>query len=224
MDWLIHLAGALLVASMVMTGLRPLRMLALAAGLAALAWAVLGGAGWVVILWTGLFVLANAVQLAIMVQRGRTGDLRAEERELLGHVLGVEEPSGQRRLLDLMRWRDVAPGEVLIREGQGEPPLVYVATGAGQVRVGDRTVGACGSGDFLGEMSLVSGQRATASVIAESAMRVAVFDRDALRQLSSSAPELGSVIAKAINQSLAAKVVRMNRAGEVDFGGGAGEA
>lgn len=213
MDGLIHLAGALLVGAMVMTGLRALRIMALCAGLIALAWAVLTDAGWAAMLWTGLFVLANAVQLAIMVQRGRTGDLRAEERELLGHVLGVEEPAGQRRLLDLMRWRDVAAGAVLIREGQAEPPLVYVASGAGAVEAGGRVVGTCGAGDFLGEMSLVSGQRATASVTAREPMRIAVFDRDALRQLSRSAPELGSVIAKAINQSLAAKVVRMNQAG-----------
>lgn len=213
MDWLIHLAGALLVGAMVMTGMRALRFMALGAGAVALVWAVLTGGGWAAILWASLFVLVNAVQLAIMVQRGRTGDLRAEERELLGHVLGVQEPAGQRRLLDLMRWRDVAAGAVLIREGQAEPPLVYVACGTGEVEAGGRVVGTCSGGDFLGEMSLVSGQRATASVTAREPMRIAVFDRDALRQLSRSAPELGSVIAKAINQSLAAKVVRMNEAG-----------
>ncbi|MFN4112626.1 MAG: Crp/Fnr family transcriptional regulator [Sphingomonadaceae bacterium] len=214
MDWLMHLAGAVLAAAMAMTSLRSMRLLLLVAGVIGLAWLIsVGvGAGWLI--WVCLFVIINGVQIAIMIQGGRTGDMRAEERELLSYVLQVEDPTGQRRLLDLMRWRDVPAGETLIREGEADPPLVYLASGSGVVTVGGRAVSACGTGDFLGEMSLVTGQRASATVTAGEPMRIAVFDRDALRQLTRSAPELGSVLAKAINQSLAAKVVRMNRAEE----------
>ena len=121
--------------------------------------------GWVIAIWPALLVAVNAAQLAAMIQRSRTGDQREEERELLGHVLGIEEPAGQRRLRDLLRWRDVAEGEVLIREGQAEPPLVYIARGIGRVEHDGRPVGVCGAGDFLGEMSLVSGQLAIAIAI-----------------------------------------------------------
>ena len=212
MDILIHLAAALLVAAMVMTTLRRLRVVALAAGLLAVSGLALSGGPVSAILWAGLFVLVNAVQLAVMLYRSRTGDMRTEERELLEHVLRIEEPARQRRMLDLLRWRDVATGEMLIREGQAEPPLVYVASGSGLIDHGGRTVGTCGPGDFLGEMSLISGQRATASVIVQDAMRVAIFDRDALALLSRTAPEIGSALAGALNQGLAAKVMRMNRA------------
>lgn len=211
MEFLPHLAGALLVGSMVMTSIRALRLVALAAGAAALGWVLLDGRGWDLAIWPALLVLVNAAQLASMIRRSRTGDQREEERELLGHVLGVEEPAGQRRLRDLLRWRDVPAGEVLIREGQGEPPLVYIASGAGRVEHAGRPVGLCGAGDFLGEMSMVSGQRASASVVVTEAMRVAVFDRDALAQLSRATPEIGEALARAINRALADKVVRMNR-------------
>lgn len=211
MEFLMHLAGALLVASMAMTSMRTMRMLALAAGLCALVWVLLAGKGWLLAIWPALLVAVNGAQLAVMIQRSRTGDQREEERELLGHVLGIEEPAGQRRLRDLLRWRDVATGEVLIREGQADPPLVYIARGSGRVEHEGRPVGVCGAGDFLGEMSLVSGQRASASVVVSEPMRVAVFDRDALTQLSRSMPEVGNAIGKAINRALADKVMRMNR-------------
>ena len=211
MELLAHLAGALLVGSMAMTSMRALRVLALTAGLCALGWVAAEGGDWALALWPALLVLVNAAQLAIMIQRGRTGDQRAEERELLGLVLGIEEPSNQRRLRDLLRWRDVAAGEVLIREGQAEPPLIYIASGAGRVEHAGRAVGVCGAGDFLGEMSLVSGQRASASVVATEPLRVAVFDRDVLAQLSRASPDIGNAIARAINRALADKVVRMNR-------------
>ena len=76
--------------------------------------------------------------------------------------------------------------------------------------VDGKAVGACGPGDFLGEMSLISGQTATATVTASEAMRVARFDREALAQLARAAPEVGRALDSALNRSLAAKVLRMN--------------
>ncbi len=117
-----HLAAALLVASMLMTSMRPLRVLALLAGLAALLYLILAGTFAAFHVWLVLFVAANAVQLAVLLYRSRTGDLGREEHELLEHVLRVEEPSRQRRLLGLLQWRDADEGEVLMRQGQASPP------------------------------------------------------------------------------------------------------
>lgn len=209
---LAHLAAVLLVAAMLMTSMWRLRLLALAAGIAALAHVGLRGAFAAWHVWLALFVIANAVQLAVLLYRSRTGDMGREERELLEHVLRVEEPARQRRLLGLLRWRDIAAGEVLMRQGQASPPLAYIASGTAAIDHGGRSVGTCGAGDFLGEMSLVSGERATATVTASEPMRIAVFDREALAQLARSAPEIGHAIDGALNRGLAAKVLRMNRA------------
>lgn len=48
--------------------------------------------------------------------------------------------------------------------------------------------------DFLGEMALISGQTATATVRAAEPMRVFRFDRDALAQLARTAPEVGRAL------------------------------
>ncbi|QYU71251.1 hypothetical protein J4558_03955 [Leptolyngbya sp. 15MV] len=98
---MVHLAGALLVGSMLMTSMRRLRVLALLGGLVALLHLAMTGAFGAMHVWLVLFVAANAVQLAVLLYRARTGDLGREERELLEHVLQVEEPSRQRRLLGL---------------------------------------------------------------------------------------------------------------------------
>jgi CRP-like cAMP-binding protein len=207
-----HLAAALLVAAMLMASMRRLRLLALGAGLVALLHVALTAPLAAMHLWLALFVLANAIQLAVLLHRSRTCDMGREERELLEHVLRVEEPTRQRRLLGLLRWRDVTAGEVLMRQGQASPPLAYIASGTAVIEHEGRQVGTCGAGDFLGEMSLVSGERATATVTAAGPMRIAVFDRDALVQLARSAPEIGHAIDGALNRGLAAKVLRMNRA------------
>ncbi len=204
------LGALLLVAAMVPTSIRLVRLIALAAGGAAIVHFSLGGiAGpWV---WLAIaFVLINAAQLARLHLRTRTHGLREEERELLEHVLNVEEPDRQRRLRDLLEWRDAPAGELLMRQGERSPPLIYVASGRGRIEVGGNLVGTCAKGDFLGEMSAILGEDATATVVVAEPMRIAHFDRDALAEMTRTMPELQRAFDHALNRGLAAKIVRMN--------------
>lgn len=205
-----HIALFLLLIATMMTSMRQLRMAALAAGALALVHVSVSGSGGVFAIWIALIVIANAVQLAILISGSKLGNFHNEERQLLDHVLQVEEPSQQRRLLDLLEWRDHEIGDILIREGQAMPPLIYIASGAASVEHGGKVVGVCGAGDFIGDMSIVSGEKASATVTVSNPMRIAQFDRDALVQLSRSTPEIRSAFNAALNRGLAAKVVRMN--------------
>ena len=207
-----HLSYIFLITSMMMTSLRSLRVLALLSGLAAMIHFVFRTQDNASLVWEGMFVLANACQLALLMYRSRRGFLRAEELALMQQVLQVEEPAQQRRLLDVIEWRDEPVDTVLMREGQAKPPLIYIAGGAAAILKGDKIVGVCGAGDFLGEMSMISGAPASATVSVTNIMRVARFDRDALVQLSQAMPELSRAFERALNRGLAAKVLRMNDA------------
>lgn len=207
-----HLSYVFLITSMLMRSLRNLRILALASGLAAIVHFTVQTQDNASLVWELMFVSTNAVQLAILLARSRRGLMVNEERALLEQVLQVEEPAHQRRLLDLVQWRDVPVGELLMRQGDAEPPLIYIASGAAGIMHGDDLVGVCGAGDFLGEMSLISGERASATVTVTNSMRIARFDRDGLLRLSAGIPELRQALDRALNRGLAAKVLRMNEA------------
>ena len=215
-DPLLQLACALLVAAMLMNSPRALRTLALASGLAAVAYFALSGDGGGALIWAALFVLVNGVQLILLIYRSRLGHMSAEERELLEDVLRVEEPAHQRRLIGLLHWRDASVGEVLIKQGEREPPLIYIASGAASIDVDGRMVGVCGVGDFLGEMSGATGEGASATVTVTNPMRIARVDRAALTQLAAAAPAVGTAFQAALYRGLAAKVLRMNRAAVKD--------
>ena len=207
-----HLSYIFLITSMMMSSLRQLRVLALLSGLAAMAHFVFQTRDNASLVWETMFVLANGCQLALLVYRSRRGFLRAEEVALMENVLEVQEPAHQRRLLDVIEWRDVAVGDILMEQGQAQPPLIYVASGAAGIEHDGRLVGVCGTGDFLGEMSMITGERASARVVVTNPMRIAVFDRGALAQLSNALPELSRAFERALNRGLAAKVLRMNAA------------
>ena len=212
-DLFLHLTCGLLVVAMLMNSLRTLRIFALAAGISAVGYFAFEGRGGPVLLWAGLFLLVNAVQLSLMHQRRRRlADMPPEERALLDDILRVEEPAHQRRLVGLLAWRGASAGEVLILQGQRNPPLIYVARGTADIIHEGRLVGVCGEGDFLGDMSMVSGESASATVTATGPMRIALIDRAALLEMGRTIPEVGAAFDRALNRGLVAKIVRMNQA------------
>lgn len=206
-----HLSYILLITSMMMSSLRSLRILALLSGLAALFHFSMVTRDYASLAWEVAFVAANGTQLAILLYRSRKGMMQAEERELLEQVLQVEEPAHQRRMLDLITWRDVPVGEVLMTQGQKMPPLVFISSGAAGIEHDGQLVGVCGPGDFLGEISLISGEEASATVVVANPVRIAVFDRDGLIRLMAGLPELARAMDRALNRGLAAKILRMNK-------------
>ena len=73
-------------------------------------------------------------------------------------------------------------------------------------------VGLCGPDDFIGEMSLISGEGASATVKVAMPARIAVFDREGLQRLVSGMPELARALDRTLNRGLSAKIQRMNKA------------
>ena len=206
------IAAVLLCISAIVLRVRQIRYLSLAAGIVASIHFALAGLGGYWLLLALLFTAANAVQVGMLEYRARSGKMLDDERALFEQVMRIEEPAQQRRLLDVIEWQDIAAGAELMKQGQPQPPLIYVAKGSATIHVDGAAVGNCGEGDFLGEMSLISGQAASATVKVSDPMRVAMFDRDALAELSRGVPEIGKALDGALNRSLAAKVRRMNQA------------
>ncbi len=204
------LAGGALVFAVFPHQVREIRLFALAAGVFAIAYFALSdglGAG---LALATVFTIINAARLVELRHRARSGVMSSEERELFDHVMKIEEPSQQNRLRDLMVWEDVKPGTQLIKQGEVDPPLIYIAKGRAEIERDLAIVSECGAGEFLGEMSHVSGEKASATVTVTQDMRLARLDRDALGQLANSLPEIGQAVDRAFNRSLAVKVMRMN--------------
>ncbi len=197
-------------ASMIPHQVRHIRWVSLIAGLLGIAYFGLTKGLSAELAFVAAYIIVNVAQLFELRRRARDGVMTREERELFDHVMQIEEPSQQSRLRDLMLWQDVEVGTQLITQGQADPPLIYIASGRAEIERDLAIVSECGAGEFLGEMSHVSGERASATVTVTQDMRMARLDRDALGQLARSLPEIGKALDRAFNRSLAVKVLRMN--------------
>jgi hypothetical protein len=86
-----------------------------------------------------------------------------------------------RRLLRLGTWVDADPGRVLAVEGRPVEALTFVAGGRCAIEVGGVPVAAIGTGGVVGEMTVLTGAPATATVVVEVPGRLLVIEAQALR-------------------------------------------
>lgn len=211
-----NLAAILLVLAALAGGSRTLHLLGTLAGLS-LAASFAGSEdltdpNWAATIWAAVFAAVNLAQLARIIHQHRRNFMTAEQRELIEQVLQVHDPKQQRHLLEVISWRDAKLAEVLMWQGQRAPPLVFLVSGEAKIEHDEVELGTCGAGEFMGEMSLISGQRATATVTVSDAARIAVFDRDALLRLLPEMPDLARSLDHTFNRGLAEKIQRMNKA------------
>ena len=73
--------------------------------------------------------------------------------------------------------QEVSPGHVLARTGEPGDRFFVIVDGSARVEVSPDNQGKIGPGAFFGEMSLLDGEPRSATVIADTAMRLLVISR-----------------------------------------------
>jgi len=99
----------------------------------------------------------------------------------------------QRQLRALARITEVVEepaGKVLTRAGEPGTEFFLIVDGTARVEVSPQKHGRLGPGDFFGEMSLLDGGPRSATVVAETAIRLLVIDRRNFWALLTEVPRL----------------------------------
>lgn len=78
---------------------------------------------------------------------------------------------------------DVAPGDVLIREGEYPYDVILIESGEAEVLQGARAIARVCAGDVIGEIGVLDGVLRTATVVAAEPMRVIVMSSWEVKRL-----------------------------------------
>lgn len=211
-----HLNYILVILSVSMTSMRWLRIFAMASGIVGVIYYGFLVSDDISAMWEGIFATVNAVQLAIVLLAGRRKSKDEDEQFFIQTVIPTLDGNLRARMLKLARWETREPGQILIEEGQMVPQLVFIARGAASVEKGDRIVGVCGPGDFLGEMSFLTGKPASATVRVSNEVRCCVYEPAVLRILTKKNPAIRQALEFSFNRNLVGKLERMNEASRRD--------
>lgn len=207
-----HASYVLLIASMLMTRMVWLRILAIGSGVLAAVYSAFWLDDPVSVFWEMLFVLTNVGQLTITSYLNRRTRFTTEERTFYEIAVPGLEPAHARQLLQAGRWVDAEPGAVLTRQGERVSDLVFITSGEARVEVDGQLVGSCATGDFVGEISVSTGIPATATVTAVAPIRYLAFERGVLMKLLGRSSEIAQAVELSYRHGLRDKLIRANMA------------
>jgi voltage-gated potassium channel len=96
-------------------------------------------------------------------------------------------------LASLLRPRELPPRSIVAKRGSAGDCMFFIVSGEVEIQVEPKPV-RLGSGEFFGEMALVTGATRNATVVTTEATRLLVLDIADFRALASAKPELLDVI------------------------------
>ncbi len=114
--------------------------------------------------WSVLLLLVNLVLLLQFMRGNAKVRFTPDEEPMLKALLSGLPRARARHFLDQGLWLNGKPGETLIREGEPVTHLFYIADGEAEVTSGGRAVARCGAGDLVGEVTVLSGDNASATI------------------------------------------------------------
>jgi CRP-like cAMP-binding protein len=116
--------------------------------------------------WGSLFILVNLYQIVMLILERRPVFMGDEELELYRSVFSTLQPREYLRLLSLAEWKRAALGDELLAQEATVTHLLLVSSGCGHVTMDGRHVAEIGPGQFIGEMGFLTGEEASARVVA----------------------------------------------------------
>lgn len=211
-----HFTYLLLIVSMLMRSMVWLRGLAVASGIAKIVYRTLIVVDPVSAAWETVFVAVNVAQLVIIWYYERHHKFEEHERAFVGSMPRDVARRAARRLVKLASVRHFEPGEVLVTEGQPVEQLMFLTSGVVTIERNGAVIAACGAGDYVGEMSFLSGQTASATARASKAVGVLAFEQAKLKNAIETDSELRRAMESSLNINLVGKLQRANTPRPID--------
>jgi hypothetical protein len=207
MQALIHIANVFFLCSYLVKDIFWLRLLSVLGGLVLFVFFVLQPTPmWPSLAWNVLFGSINVYQLYRLFLERRPVALAEREQRLYQLVFRTLTPREFVKLLALGRWEEARATERLVERGQTLDRFMVIVGGKTTVRVGDETVAELGEGQFVGEMSFLTGQVPTADVVATEETRYVAWKKTELTKFLDANPALRAAIQLVIGTDLVGKL------------------
>lgn len=208
---LLHASLALIVLAVLAQRPFTLRLLIAAAAAAGLARALIWTHDMATTAWMGILLAVALFLLLRNALAGRNIRFSSEEKALLDSLVEGLSNSQARHLMDQGLWLTGKEGDVLTREGEPVERLYYLAEGEALVTSGGRRVGMCRAGDLVGELSVLSGEAASATVTLSGPARFWCAPADDLRPYVEANEDIRRAVEHAFATALKAKLRASNR-------------
>ncbi len=162
-------------------------------------------------IWAGLVIALAAILVGRNLWRDRAVRFTPDEQHMMDSLFDGLPRSRARHLVDQGVWISGKAGDTLTREGEPVDHLYYLAEGEAEVFCRGVEVGHCGAGDLIGELTVLSGETATATVVLTRASRFWCAPAEDLRPYVETHEDIRRAIEHGFATVLKAKLRASNR-------------
>jgi hypothetical protein len=163
---------------------------------------------WTVIYWNLLFILINVVQIGIIIKE-RTGiHFTEEEKELHDTLFKNFAPFEFMKLMRVGKWLEAKQGEILATEQKPIDSIMLIYNGLVEVQSKGKELARLKDGNFIGELSFITGGAATATVKALQPTRYVAWPKEAISQLLNRNPSMRFAMQAMLSTDLSKKLMR----------------
>ena len=203
-----HLASVLTMAAYLLKDILWLRLLTILSCFAGIAFNFIVPTTplWTVIYWNILFAVINIVQVAIIIKQRSSVHFTEEEKELHDTLFKNFAPFEFMKLMRVGKWLEAKDGEVLTTEQKPLDSVMLIYNGLVGVESKGEEVAKLKDGNFIGELSFITGGAATATVRALRPTRYVSWPKEAVRQLLNRNPSMKFAMQALLSTDLSKKL------------------
>jgi hypothetical protein len=160
--------------------------------------------------WWGLILITALALLAKKLMERAAVRFTPDEESMRATLLAGLTRSNARHLLDQGFWLTAKEGDVLTHEGEPVSHLYYLASGEAVVTSQGRQVGRCRAGDLIGEVTVLSGDQASATVTLTSPARFWCAPASVLRPYVEAHDDVRRALEQSFTKALRSKLRASN--------------
>lgn len=163
---------------------------------------------WTVIFWNVLFLLINAVQIGVIIRERSGVHFTEEEKELHDTLFKNFAPFEFMKLMRIGKWLEAKQGDILAVERQSLDAVMLIYNGLVGVETNGKEVARLKDGNFIGEVSFITGGNATATVRALQPTRYIAWPKEAVSRLLNRNPTMRVAMQALLSTDLSKKLMR----------------
>jgi hypothetical protein len=206
MAYLLHTANVVYLLSYLVKDILWLRLLTVVGGVLLMVWAYMQPEPlWASLAWNAVFMTINVWRIVLLLLERRPVRLSERDMRLYRQVFRTLTPREFVQLLGLGRWEEAKPETRIVERAQALDRLMVIASGKTAVRIGERVV-ELGEGQFVGEMSFITGEPPAADVVALDAIRYVSWPKAELRAFLAEHPALRAAWQAVLGADLVGKL------------------
>jgi len=161
-------------------------------------------------LWSAAIAIMNLIQVIIIILERSRLNLNEMELKIYNQVFPQMNKVNFKKLIKDADWTVFPDETVLIEEDTLLDKLMLVYDGSVVITVKGKAVAHLRDGNFIGEMSFITGNHTTAEVKTNEPTRIITWERAKLNTLLEKNPDTNSDLQKILNKDLIKKVITRN--------------